>query len=110
MAHVDGYRGGVAETKDYDFSGAQDGVGGVGQGFWVEVLFGAFEGAEDVAADFFEDLVAGVGGGYGFGGGGGVAFAGEGDFERLVAFEAETAGESYDCGFAAFAFVREFAD
>ena len=27
-----------------------------------------------------------------------------------VAFEAETAGESYDCGFAAFAFVREFAD
>ena len=23
MAHVDGYRGGVAETQDYDFSGKQ---------------------------------------------------------------------------------------
>ena len=58
MAHVDGYRGGVAETQDYDFSGTQDGVGGGGEGGGVEVLFGALEGAEDVAADFFEDLVA----------------------------------------------------
>lgn len=63
MAHVDGYRGGVAETQDNDFSGTQDGVGGGGEGGGVEVLFGALEGAEDVAADFFEDLVAGVGGG-----------------------------------------------
>lgn len=52
MAHVDGYRGGVAETQDYDFSGTQDGVGGGGEGGGVEVLFGALEGAEDVAADF----------------------------------------------------------